>query len=177
MDFQDGDHGSQHRFLIETISATFDLQVTQIFPTKLSQLHFGSVEEVQNRFSRRPPWWPSWISKLYYFSYFSSNSHLGTSNEGFKSISLSVKEKNYKIYFQISIRGSHLGFPTGTIKILFIYKLARYFLPSFESIRYSVQEKSSKYIFRMGMTNGIYIQEKKFKIDFQEVALLDFRSE
>ena len=97
-------------------------------------------------------WSPSWISNLYYFSYFYSNSHLGTSNEGFKSISLSVKEQNYKIYFQDSISGSHLGFPTGMIKIFFIYKLPWYFLPKFESIGHLVQEKSSKYIFKMGMT-------------------------
>ena len=28
----------------------------------LSQLAFGSGEEVKNRFSRQPPWWPFWIS-------------------------------------------------------------------------------------------------------------------
>ena len=108
-----------------------------------SQLHFGSGEEVQNRFSRWLPWSPSWISNLYYVSFFQSNSHLRTSYEGFKSIGLSVKDKNCKIHFQDSVPGSHLGFPIGTIKIFFIYKLPvpRYFQPSFDSVGHSVQRR------------------------------------
>ena len=38
----------------------FDLQVTQILPTKFQvDCYFGSGEEVQNRFSRWLAWWPS----------------------------------------------------------------------------------------------------------------------
>ena len=36
---------------------------------------FGSGEEAKNRFSRWPPWQPSWISDPNDFSYFSSISH------------------------------------------------------------------------------------------------------
>ena len=51
----------------------FYLQVAPIFPTKfLGNRPFGS--EVQNRFSRWPPWWPSWISDQNDFSYFWSTS-------------------------------------------------------------------------------------------------------
>ena len=74
---------------------------------------------------------------------------INQSNEGFKSIGHSVKVKNYKIYFQDCIPGSHLGVPTGTIKIFFTNKLPLYFLPSFESIghpfRRRVQNVFSKW--------------------------------
>ena len=51
-DFQ---HGSHLGFLIGTILAISDLQVTLVFPSKfLVSWPFSS--EVQNRFSRLPPW-------------------------------------------------------------------------------------------------------------------------
>ena len=46
--FQDGNHGSQHRFLIETISAVFYLQAALILCT-MFRFHSG---EVRNRFSK-----------------------------------------------------------------------------------------------------------------------------
>ena len=55
-------------FLIGTILATFDLQVTPMLPTKFGvNKPFGSGGEAKNRFSR----WPSsWISDWNDFSYF-----------------------------------------------------------------------------------------------------------
>ena len=64
-DFQDDDHLG---FLIGTISAIFDLQVTLMLPTKFQiNWPFGSGEEVKNRFSR---WLQSWISNMNDFNYF-----------------------------------------------------------------------------------------------------------
>ena len=88
--------------------------------------HFGSGE-VKIDFKMAPM-----VTILDFQSNLSSKSHLNTSNEGFESIGLSVKEKNYKIYFQDSVHGSHLGFPIGTIMLFLIYKSPRYFLPRFE---------------------------------------------
>ena len=63
--FQDGGHLG---FLIGTILATFNLQVTWMLPSKFGvNWLFGSGEEAKNRFSR---WPPSWISDRHYFSYF-----------------------------------------------------------------------------------------------------------
>ena len=76
IDFQDGLHGGHLGFPIGTISAIFDLQVTQMLPTKFQvNWPFSSGEEVKNRFSRWPPWPPSWISDRKKFSYFLSTSH------------------------------------------------------------------------------------------------------
>ena len=51
--FQDDSHGGHFGFQTGTILAIFDLQVTQIFPTKfLVSWLFGSGEEIQNIFSR-----------------------------------------------------------------------------------------------------------------------------
>ena len=48
---------------IGTILAIFDLQVTPMLPAKFQvNKLFGSREEAKNRFSRCPPWRPSWIS-------------------------------------------------------------------------------------------------------------------
>ena len=62
---QDGGHLG---FLIGTILAIFDLQVTPMLLSKFGvNWPFGSGEEGKNRFSR---WWPSWISYQNDFSYF-----------------------------------------------------------------------------------------------------------
>ena len=53
IDFQDGGHGGHLGFLIRTILAIFDLQVTRMHPTKFRVkwlLELG--EEAKNRFSR-----------------------------------------------------------------------------------------------------------------------------
>ena len=61
---------------IGTILAIFDLQVTLMLPTKFQvNWHLGLGEKVKNRFSRWPPWWPSWIYDQHDFSYFLSTSH------------------------------------------------------------------------------------------------------
>ena len=70
IDFQDGSHGCNLGFLIGTILATFDLQVTQMLPPKFRvNWPFGSGEEAKNRFSRWPLPLPSWISDRNDFSY------------------------------------------------------------------------------------------------------------
>ena len=75
-DFQDGRHGSLLGFTISMILAILDLQVTPMLPTKFrANWPFGSGEEVKNRFSRWPPWRPTWISEWNNFNYFWSISH------------------------------------------------------------------------------------------------------
>ena len=68
----------------------------------------------------------------------------------FESVGFSVLKK-FKINLQNGGCGHHLGFPIGTIliAIFFIFKSLRYFLPNFEP-------------------SGLSVQEKKFKIDFQD---------
>ena len=68
-------NGRQLGFTIGTILAIFDLRVTPMLPIKFQvNWPFGSGEEANN-FSRRLPWWPSWISDWHDFSYFWSTSH------------------------------------------------------------------------------------------------------
>ena len=61
---------------------------------------------------------------------------------------LFVQKTKFEIELYNVSRGGHLGFPIGTILVIFIYKSPRYFLSRFESI-------------------GLMVQEKEFKIDFQ----------
>ena len=71
IDFQDGNCGGYLVFLIGTILAIFDLQVTLMILTKFQgNWSFGSAEEAKNRFSRWLPWWPSWISDPNNLNYF-----------------------------------------------------------------------------------------------------------
>ena len=71
IDFQDGGHGGHLGFLIGTILAIFELQVTLMVPSKFGvNWPLGSGEETKNRFSRWQPWRPSWISNRHDFSYF-----------------------------------------------------------------------------------------------------------
>ena len=79
-DFQNGHHGSHLGFPIGTILSIFDLQVTPMLPTKFwVYWPLGSWEEANNRFSRWPPWRPSWIFYQNDFSYFWSRSHSNAS--------------------------------------------------------------------------------------------------
>ena len=71
IDFKDGPHGGYLGFLIGKILAIFDLEVTLMLDKKFQvNWPLGSQEEAKNRFSRWPPWWPSWISYQNSFSYF-----------------------------------------------------------------------------------------------------------
>ena len=79
-DFRNGHHGSHLGFPIRTILAILDLQVTPMLPTKFwVYWPLGSWEEAKNRFSRWPPWRPSWIFYQNDFSYFWSRSHSNAS--------------------------------------------------------------------------------------------------
>ena len=71
IDFKDGGLGSHLEFLIATILAFSDVQVTPILPTRFQvNWPFGSGVEAKNRFSRWRPRQPSWISDQNDFSYF-----------------------------------------------------------------------------------------------------------
>ena len=112
---------------------------------------------------------------------------------GLESISLSLQEKKRKIHFPDSTDDDHLGFPIGMILATLVYKLSRYFLPSFESVGLSIQKKRKIY-FQDGGHGGhlgnpivtilaifdsryflpsfesvcLSVQEKKRKIYFQD---------
>ena len=54
-------------------------------------------------------------------------------------------------YFIATSHGCHLGFLTGIILAILYLQLASYFLPSFESVGLSIQEKKSKIDFQDGV--------------------------
>ena len=57
---------NRHNFRM--ILAIFDLQVTQMLPSKFGvNWPYGSGKEAKNRFSRWLPWRPSWISNRHNF--------------------------------------------------------------------------------------------------------------
>ena len=63
-------HGGHLGYLIGTILAIFDLQVTPMSPTKFGvNWSFGAGEEAKYGFSSWRPWWPSGISDQKDFSY------------------------------------------------------------------------------------------------------------
>ena len=121
IDFQDGHHGSQLGFLIRKILAIFDLPVSPMLPTKFQvSWPFGSGEEAENRFSRWPPSFESWISNRNNFSYFWSTS-VWCFLSRFESVGLSVQEK-WKIDFKDG------RFPIGMI--LFFGSTSHLMLPT-----------------------------------------------
>ena len=112
-DFQDGRRGDHLGFLIRTSLAIFDLQVTTLILSIKFRVNcpFGSVEDIQNWFSR----WPLIKTILSLFGlYFTPI--LSTT---FRVDWLSIQK--FKADFQDCARGGHLGFPIGMI--LTIYDL------------------------------------------------------
>ena len=119
-DFQDGGHGGHLGFLIETIVATFDLQVTLMLPTKFQvSWPFSSGEDAKIDF--KDCCYGGHFGFLngtvlaFFFTYKSPRCF----PPSFLSIGLSVQEKKQKIDFQESGHGGHLGFPMGTILAIF----------------------------------------------------------
>ena len=102
------------------ILSIFDLQVTQMLPSKFGvNWPFGSGKEAKNRFSRWLPWQPSWISNRHHFLLFSIYKSPWCFLASLEAIGLSVQEKKRKIDFQDGGHGGHLGFPIGTILAIF----------------------------------------------------------
>ena len=100
------------------ILAIFDLQVTQMLPTKFRvNWPFGSGEKAKNRFSRWLPWRRScfMIGMILAIFDLQVTPMLPTK----ESTDLSVQEKKRKIDFQHGCHGGHLGFPIGTILAIF----------------------------------------------------------
>ena len=91
-------------FLIGTIAAVIDLQVTLILPIKFYVSWPFSSEEVQNRFS----WWPPELFELFLF-YRSPQYFL----QSFESMGLSAQEKKPKTDFQNCSPCSQLAFLIG----------------------------------------------------------------
>ena len=105
--FQDSGHLG---FPIRMILVIFDRQVTPMLPTKFQAKWPLGAEEAQNKFSRWPPWRPSWISDWKNFSF------LGRCFlPSFKSTGFFVQEKQRTIDFQDGCHGDHLGFQKGRI--------------------------------------------------------------
>ena len=88
-------NGSQLGFTIGRILAIFDLRVTPMLPTKFQgNWPFSSGEEAKNRFSRWPPWRPSWISDWHDFSYFWSTSHSNVSYEVWSQLAFRCRRRS-----------------------------------------------------------------------------------
>ena len=98
-------------FPIDTIFATFDLQVTPMLPTKFGvNWPFGSGEEAKNRFSRWWPWRPSWISDLNDLSYFWSTSHPDASYQVRSQLAFRFRSRSEKYIFKMAAMAAILDF-------------------------------------------------------------------
>ena len=95
------------------ILATVDLQVTSILSMNL----VGSGEKVQNKIFNMATIATIWDSLSQRFELFFIYKSPRCFLSSFKSTSLSVQKKKGKIDFQ---DGRHLGFPIGTILVIFI---------------------------------------------------------
>ena len=104
-------NGSQLGFTIGRILAIFDLRVTPMLPTKfLVNLPFSSGEEAKNRFSRWPPWRPSWISDRHDFSYFWSISHPNASYQVWSQLAFGYRSRSEKQIFKMAAMAAILDF-------------------------------------------------------------------
>ena len=117
IDFQDGGHVSHLWYLIGTILAICDLQVTPMLPIQF-RINWHLREEAINRLSRWPPWRPSWIYNRHDFSYFWSTSRPNASFQVLSNWPFGAGEEA-KIDFQDGGHGVHLGFSIGSILAIF----------------------------------------------------------
>ena len=116
---------------------------------------FGSGEELKNRFSRWPPWQPSWISNQNNFSHFRSISHPDASYQVSSQLAFGFRRRSEKKIFKMAITVAIFDFRSARFYLFLIYKSPCCFLPSLESI-------------------GLSTQEMKWKIDFHDGGHLGF---
>ena len=115
----------------------------------LSQLHFGSGEEVQNRCHGRHLEFPICSILAMFNLTVTSGLWMKVSNQ----LAFQLRRRVTKYIFKIVSVAAILDFLLEPLRyFLSYYKLPWYFLPSFEPVGHSIQEKSSKYIFKIGMT-------------------------
>ena len=70
IDFKDGGHGENLGFLIGTILATFDVQVTPCFLASFNSIDLLIHTKKRKIDFQEPPWRPSWVSDRNELSYF-----------------------------------------------------------------------------------------------------------
>ena len=66
---------------------------------------------MKNRFSRWPPWWPSWIPNRNDFTHFWSISHPDAFYQVSSQLAFGFRRRSEKKDFQDGHHGGHLGFP------------------------------------------------------------------
>ena len=74
---------------------------------------------MKNRFSRWPPWRPSWISNRNDFSHFWTLSHPDASYQVSSQLAFRFRRRSEKKDFQDGHHSGHLGFPISRILAIF----------------------------------------------------------
>ena len=111
IDFQDGCHGGHLGFLIGTILAIFDLQVTLMLPTYFKvNKPFCSGEEMKNRFSRWPPWWHLGFPIGTILAIFFSISHPHASYQVSSQLAFGFRRRSEKMIFKMATMAAILDF-------------------------------------------------------------------
>ena len=114
-----------------------------------SQLAFCFRRRSKNRFSRWQPWRPSWISDRTVLAILDLQVTPMLTTK-FHVSWLSDQEKKWKIDFQVSRHGGHLGFPIGTILAIFDLQVTPMLPTKFQVVGLSVQEKKGTIDFQDG---------------------------
>ena len=180
-DFQDGNCGGHLGIPIEMILPLFNQQVTPMLPTQFQvNWPFGLGGEGKNRFSRWRPRWPSLILDRELFELFL----IHKSPQCFLPSQLAFREK-LKIEFQDGHHSSTLGFLVRRILDIFwstSHPNASYQVSSqlafqfrrrsekqiFKATSYISDRKDFSYFWSTSLPDGLLVQDKKRKIDFQD---------
>ena len=140
--FKDGDHGGHLGFLIETILAIFDVQVTPMLPTKFQvNRSFGSGEGVKIDFQDGRHL--EFLIGLILATFDLPQCFLLSFLLSFKSVGFLVQEKKRKVDFQFRRHDDHLGFSVGTILTVFDLQVTP-MLPTELQINWSVGSGEAK---------------------------------
>ena len=128
------------------------------FPPSFKSIGFLVQEKKWNiyRFSRWQPWWPSWISNRTILATRHSwpTSHPDTSYHVSSPLVFLFRRRSEKQIFKMAATAAILDFWPEQLSFFLIYKSPRCFLPSFESIGLSVQEKKQKLDFQDSCHGG-----------------------
>ena len=154
IDFQYGCHGGHLGFPIGTILLFFIYKSPWCFLPSFESIGL-SVQEKKWKTDFQDGHYGSHLAfRWNYFSYFWSTSHPDDSYKVSSLLAFRFRRRSKKQIFKMATMAATLDFLSKRFSLFLIYKSRWCFLPSFESVGFSIQEKKWKIDFQDGGHGG-----------------------
>ena len=144
IDFQYGSHGGHLGFPIGTILLFCIYKSPWCFLPSFESIGLSVLEKKWKTDFQDGPYGSHLAFRWNYFSYFWSTCHPDDSYKVSSSLAFRFRRRSKKQIFKMATMAATFDFLSKQFSLFFIYKSRWCFLPSFESVCFSIQEKKWK---------------------------------